>query len=456
MDGLVGQSSGEEEAPTSSVKVVKRTAVAARLKAAEDSQLGSSSLAGDSPEEQRVAVRNALIAACGSPAEAFKALDLNGSKRLSLQEFVDGMHSYGVNWQEITGMKSDGKIFKLFDQDKDGVLTFFELFPEERHRERAPKRCSTPEFWGFWCKNNEEKQYSNIRRPQWEAAGAEEELKILMGNVHKNEHSAEDRKRMRAMFRRLKSRGKSDAKCREIVAQHLPRGTGPRDRQDVHTFTIAEVKICKRAYHDQLNEPVKRTQKVLYDIRDQRRELHDARTRLYTCMEPALRAKQEEERKAAAAESLMGLAGLGGNRTVTKKDLGAEEVEDKGPERPPPLSFQEIVTLYNMPMEQVESLWRAFMTVAGQSEGIGYEQFAQLVQTLCPGRTFGNSDLHHWWNHAAVLVEQIRLPSGQTQERRRSVTSLDASEDHAQKYGIKICEFESFIGWYHSSEVRMV
>merc|ERR1719161_3212023 len=114
------------------------------------------------------------------------------------------------------------------------------------------------------------------------------------------------------MFRRLKSRGKTDAKCREIVAKHLPRGTGPRDRAEVNTFSVTEVKNCKRAYHDEVNEPVKSIQKVVYDLRDQRRVLHDTRQRLYAVMEPAIRAKMDEERRLQAAEALAGLAGLKG------------------------------------------------------------------------------------------------------------------------------------------------
>ncbi len=31
-----------------------------------------------------------------------------------------------------------------------------------------------------------------------------------------------------------------DARCREIVAAHLPRGTGPKDLEDVHTFSALD------------------------------------------------------------------------------------------------------------------------------------------------------------------------------------------------------------------------
>lgn len=111
---------------------------------------------------------------------------------------------------------------------------------------------------------------------------------------------ADQRRRMAAMIRRLKMQGKSDARCRECVAKHLPRGSGPKDRDDVQTFSAMEVRMCRRAYHDPIISDARNIQKSIYDMREQRRHLTGARQKLWSItMEPIMRAKREEENKSA-------------------------------------------------------------------------------------------------------------------------------------------------------------
>jgi len=101
------------------------------------------------------------------------------------------------------------------------------------------------------------------------------------------------------MIRRLKSQGKSDARCRECVALHLPRGTGPKDCDDVPTFTEFEVRACKRAYFDPILSHVRNIQKVVFqDMREQRRELQTSHKNLWkVTMEPVMRKKAEEAQR---------------------------------------------------------------------------------------------------------------------------------------------------------------
>eukprot|EP00931_Biecheleriopsis_adriatica_P037909 TRINITY_DN2174_c0_g1_i1.p1 TRINITY_DN2174_c0_g1~~TRINITY_DN2174_c0_g1_i1.p1 ORF type:complete len:586 (-),score=133.45 TRINITY_DN2174_c0_g1_i1:124-1881(-) len=253
-------------------------------------------------ELHREVIRRELIEKAGSSKEAFKKLDLNGSGNISLQEFADGIARLGVNWQEITQMRRPRDLFKLFDSDRDSVITFSELFPTT---EGEPERVSTPEFCSRWVKLNRDMEQS-LRDPMWQPNDPEAELQLLSSNSQSHEDAGEQRKWMAATIRRLKNRGKSDARCREIVAGHLPRGTGPKDREDVQTFSAQEVKLCRKTYLDQVNDPVRNIQKVVYDMREQRRVLHDFRQQLWTVtVEPTMRNKMEDERK----PNVSGLAG---------------------------------------------------------------------------------------------------------------------------------------------------
>merc|ERR1711953_1193708 len=92
-----------------------------------------------------------------------------------------------------------------------------------------------------------------------------------MGKYQSATKESESHRRwMAASFKRLKNKGKSDARCREIVALHLPRGNGPKDREGVATLSDADLRKCKKLYTDEVLEPVKNIQKVVYDMRDTR------------------------------------------------------------------------------------------------------------------------------------------------------------------------------------------
>merc|ERR1712046_10682 len=133
---------------------------------------------------------------------------------------------------------------------------------------------------------------------RWVPATPDEELKILCRSADSRQVVADERRRMGAMIRRLKNQGKSDARCRECVAIHLPRGTGPKDRDNVQTFSEIEVRQCRRAYNDPILSHVRNIQKNVYDMREQRRALQSSRHKLWAVtMEPIMRAKQEEDKK---------------------------------------------------------------------------------------------------------------------------------------------------------------
>mmetsp|Transcript_21139 Transcript_21139/g.46596 ORF Transcript_21139/g.46596 Transcript_21139/m.46596 type:complete len:430 (-) Transcript_21139:91-1380(-) len=235
---------------------------------------GSPSSPSATSREQREAIRLHLTVAAGDANRAFARLDSNGSGRIPFQDFADGLSRLGVPWQEIIGSNRPREIFRLFDRKRDGVIDFAELFPNESREAGEPRRLDTPEFLNYWCRRTSEPR---MRAPKWRPSGPEEALPLLMNAVKRGEEAAEGRKHLSACFWRLKGKGKSDGRCRECLAKHLPRGSGPPDRDGIPSITEAEVIACRRSYTDAVLEPVKHIQRVVHDLRDQRRELQGCR-----------------------------------------------------------------------------------------------------------------------------------------------------------------------------------
>lgn len=263
-------------------------------------------------EEMREEVRRELISLAGGAVEAFQIFDLSGSGNISMQEFTDGMERFEFPWKDITGLRWILDLFALFDQNRDGVIDFEELFPQDTGKEEAPRRPTTPDFWDQWCDWSDDytvEVYSD-RPALWESGAPDVELQRLFKAQRKLKDEAVHRRWMSSMFRRLKNRGKSDAQCRECIAQHLPRGTGPKDRQSVHTYSELEVKNCKRTYKDDMQNHIRVIQKEVYTMREQRNALADTRQQLLATVGPMLLQHRQEEERKAAAQGIGGLSGL--------------------------------------------------------------------------------------------------------------------------------------------------
>merc|ERR1719424_2027933 len=134
---------------------------------------------------------------------------------------------------------------------------------------------STPEFWNYWCKHTKDitKDFTSSptaasRNSKWDLGGPEEKLHMINANRQKRADVETKKRWMRGMIHRLKHRGKSDARCREIVALHLPRGSGPKDIEDVMTFSQAEVINCKKKYTDKVQESVRNIEKSVHDMHE--------------------------------------------------------------------------------------------------------------------------------------------------------------------------------------------
>jgi hypothetical protein len=330
----------------------------------------------------------------------------------------------GINWQDITGFKLDRDFFRFFDTQKNGVLHFADLFPGLAQG-MDMERCGTADFWNRWCRKNDDAE--NMQRgPKWVPSGPEEELRQLHESVQLREEVADKRKWIQATMRRLKNRGKSDARCREAVALHLPRGSGPKDRDGVQTISEADVFAFRRRYNEQVSDPVRTIQKEMVEMREQRRVLQNSKNRLWHVTEgPKERKRIEEDRK----EKISSLAGNGRSLLGKVQDPQHEASASAKGSQPQPAgkSNKLIAQECNLELEEVDDLLKEFIRFADVSETIGRKGFSRLLQVLCPSRTLADNDIDAWWAQAA---------GGGT--------------------GRSSCRFPEFVAWFVRSELRML
>jgi hypothetical protein len=255
------------------------------------------------------------VSGCGTYA-TFRSIDLNGNGQLSLLEFADGMNRLCVDWQKATHLRTVKDVFRLF-KNKDGEVTLQDLFPETRRVMTPPNRMSTPDFWNHWCRNTASD--SQNRGAKWLAADQEEEIRTVLASTEKRQEAVNRKRWMSQTMRRMKSQGKSDARCRELCALHLPRGTGPRDRECVHGFSQREVKNCRKNYNDAVSHPMRNIQKQVYAMREQRLELQAARLEMRRMSQSNARIRKENHKRRSQG---------GMPPEMDNEDLDSEEEED--------------------------------------------------------------------------------------------------------------------------------
>ncbi|CAK0867650.1 unnamed protein product, partial [Prorocentrum cordatum] len=151
-------------------------------------------------------------------------------------------------------------------------------------------------------------------------------------------------------------RGKSSSRCREIVAAHLPRGTGPRDQHEVQTFSEQDVRSCRKLYRDKELDHARSIQKTVGELRETRHELHDFRKKLWkVTVQPLLLQKEEENRKVVAA-GLGELLGLSRDMASSnaEPEQGGDGVENSRVAR------MRLAQEVGMSEQVVEELWEDF------------------------------------------------------------------------------------------------
>jgi len=245
---------------------------------------------------------------------------------------------------------------------------------------------------------------------------------------------------MSSTFKRMKFKGKTDARAREMVCVHLPRGSGPRDRDGCGTFSVDELKACKKTYSESSIEPGRRVQKNIYDMREQRRNLQSYRLHFdQVAMEP-LRKLQKEAMQKEMSSSLFG-GGLG--MGMGKSALAGDDAEAAPPPPPPPepagtgtRSLQSIAAEIQMDDEHVNKIFKDYTSLADKkSELLNKKGFVRLVTEVAKKRTMADHDLEEWWNTT----------------RSRPFMS-DPSQDVKNRKNM--CNFEQFMIWFGSSELR--
>jgi len=356
---------------------------------------------------------------------AFQTIDLNGSGNISSQEFADGLSRMGVNWQQITGFTRGRDVFTMFDEDKDYHISFKELFPEEVPDEA--ERPSTPDF----CRMYIRQRNYDIKGSCWQPASREEEVKIVREFSDRNDEAAAKRAWMRSTMRRLKTRGKSDGRCREVVAEHLPRGTGPRDQEGVSTFTKVDLKNCKKAYSDDVNAPTRRLTKLVGDFKDQRREQKRIFDKLYAVTEGL---KQREEEAAKLSSLGNGLTGI-----LAK---GKEVKEEPKPTLNPQVA--KLLGAAGLEAPEVEKLFEEYIKFSDSSQHLGKRGFARLVQALLPNTDVQGAKADDWWSQ--VRSDSVDFAGGVAEDAEGSTKSQGSRG--------ATCSFAQFCMWWVKSKAR--
>jgi hypothetical protein len=273
---------------------------------------------------QKEAVREYIVENVGNPMQAFKRINGNGSGRISSMEFADGIDRLGVPWKVLTGLNKASDFFRLFAPKNKGVITFRDFFPDYEEP-KTETGYDTPTFWEEYEKEDFVAGHADSDVPKWHSSCSDDGLKVLYEKEHMDFEAAFTRKWMTTTWRRMKGKGKSDARTREMVALHLPRGTGTLDLHGVPTINEHDVKAMRQKYFDQMKGPQRRTQQYIYDLHATRRDLSAAKQSFYHIVsEPVLQRKLMEEQAKQAKEGLLGgLSLLGGH-----KQAAPEEKED--------------------------------------------------------------------------------------------------------------------------------
>lgn len=396
-------------------------------------------------------IRKELESKGGSAMRAFKAINLNGSGNICSQEFADGVKRLGIPWQRLTGLRKPRQLFKLFDLEKTGVITFFELFPTERNKVRENEQMSTPRFWKAWVDKNDGME-KGCGGAKWQPGSPEAELQLLYKIRDQNEEATSQHKWISKTFRRMKYKGKSDARAREMVALHLPRGTGPEDLHGVSTLSHLDVQKCKRAYTDAVNEPQRTITKAIDDLKAQRRDIHTCRQHLSTvAVDPSANKHKAEFKQAPGCAISLGIA-----------KHHEEDDHDNVPAEPPvkeQASFGQLARMTSMKVSQIEDVFRVWMRHSDKTETIPKKQFQRLVEDLCPTRTIVDNDLDAWWDqiHHKAFAECLKVDwtaaDDKYKEWRKASLGTDAEKSVAAARKSP-ATFDQFICWWAMCEVR--
>ena len=102
---------------------------------------------------------------------------------------------------------------------------------EDMHKEKSPRDVSPPA--GQRKKKVGQKRGRNVepaKGTQEHVIWLEKEAERLADFFRRHDETLTNAQWMRETMQRLREHGMTDGVCRELVAPHLPRGKGPKDR----------------------------------------------------------------------------------------------------------------------------------------------------------------------------------------------------------------------------------
>lgn len=472
---------------------------------------GALDILDEEPEDdmRRAAMRELMARHAGGRKPAFYRLDINRNGVVSYSEFENnfpvllGISMPNERWASDRLKAKIKDVFRLFDHNGKGQLDLDKIFPgASKEDDVEVERMSTPEFWTHWAKGTRGvKSDQGDRLSSWKPKDAYEELDLIMGARELQDDSNIRGKKMRQQWKRLKSNGKSDGRVREIVALHLPRGSGPEDRDGVPMFDAPDVQRVRRLYYEQINDRTRSIQKGLFDLREQRKTLMNSRHQFQATLQPMMRkqaaaaaskadAMKQFNAKMAAAEAIKG--GFAGALGAVRDKMKVESVdvpEDVGP------SFSELRKKFGVDEDALEDLYKVWMKFSDSNDALNRRQFMKFLATLCPDRHLVNCDLEAWWEQIVTIIVKGRpgfetppeivsrlssrpqspeelsdLDDGEeteTPEDTPRTTRIKAQEERdrfkreetlarqeKERKQVK-CTFAHFVSWYHSCELRV-
>lgn len=454
---------------------------------------------------KRAAMRALMERHGGGRKPAFYRLDINQNGVVSYSEWENnfpvllGITMPEERWAADRLKAKIKDVFRLFDHNGKGQLDLDKIFPGASNEDDVDfERMTTPEFWKHWGKGTQGvKSKGADRLSGWKPKDAYDELDIIMDNRAAQTDAVIRGKKLRQQWKRLKANGKSDGRVREIVALHLPRGTGAEDRDGVPMFGGADVQRVRSKYLEETNDKTRSIQKGLFDMREQRKTLMNARHQFAATLQPMMRKqaaanankaealKQFNAQMAAAEKIKADFAGaLGGVRDKMKAETDPiAVVEDAGP------SFKVLREKYGVDEDAQEDLYKVWMKFSDSADSLGRRQFIKFLTALCPTRHLVNCDVEAWWNQLVGIVTKGKPGFGTppqspklgppaepkaevvefedegeltptTAHARRTEAEAHRRREDAERRREKElravkCTFAHFVAWYHSCELRV-
>lgn len=377
-----------------------------------------------------------LINHYGSAKAAMSHMDYNGSGKVSMSEFQYGLAPLGLPPKRVV------RIFDFFDRDQSQDLALREIFGNLAEEDPVEERVHTPgATWVNWHKTMRKSFGRELKKgqPKWIPSRSQ----LIDDLVQKRDYTQQiqDRKKwMKETITRLRGRGLTDSACRELVAQHLPRGHGPKDSHGVRRLDETDIKQERKKYFEKLQGNVNEIQKIVTDLSTQKFELRGAVRDLWNVTEKLQLAQQSADTLGPAIGSMGGL-GLS-----LKKDDSSKKKKDEAEEAN---LIKKMSSEFNIPEEEVKAIRKEFRELDADNSGwIEKPEFLTLLQTR-QKEPLTEVDIENKWK--SVLRYKSKF-SEEVHSGKAAIFELITKGDPA-KYEKHIA-FEHFLVWFFENKHR--